>query len=82
MLTKKEIAAYFRKFGEKGGRAGRGRAKRRGDAEYYRALALKSVKARKAKKAAGRKAKPGGRDVPARLPVRDADEGGPKGGRR
>ncbi|MGE5346339.1 MAG: hypothetical protein ACM3JH_10315 [Acidithiobacillales bacterium] len=60
MVTKKEITAYFRKFGEKGGRAGKGKAKRRGDAEYYRALALKSVKARRAKKAAERQAKPRG----------------------
>lgn len=36
-------------LGRRGGKAGRGKSKRRGSSAYYRALALKSAAARRAK---------------------------------
>lgn len=47
-MSRAEIAAYLATIGRKGGQA-KGSAKVRGDAAYYRALAAKSAKARRAK---------------------------------
>lgn len=41
--------AYFRAIGAKGGSAGAGVSKRRGDSEYYRTLALRRARLRAAK---------------------------------
>ncbi len=45
-------------LGKKGGLAGRGATKRRGDSAYYRKLAKKAAAIRARKAAAARKAKP------------------------
>jgi hypothetical protein len=45
-----EIAKFFAETGMEGGRA-TGKAKVRGDAEYYRSISQKAAKARKAKRA-------------------------------
>jgi hypothetical protein len=48
-MTKKTddaVTAYLRKIGSRGGSAGTGEAKRRGDTDYYRRIARK----RRAKK--------------------------------
>lgn len=37
-----------REMGRKGGKAGKGKSKRRGDADYYRKIALKRWRKRKA----------------------------------
>ena len=37
-------------MGRKGGKAGKGKAKRRGDAEHYRKIALKGWRKRRAKR--------------------------------
>lgn len=47
--TASAIRAYLSRIGQKGGAAGTGGAKRRGDAAYYRRIAQKAVKARRAK---------------------------------
>lgn len=41
------ISEYLAGLGAKGGSAGKGKAKRRGDSEYYRKLARKAAKAKK-----------------------------------
>jgi hypothetical protein len=48
-------------LGKKGGLAGRGASKRRGNSAYYRKLAKKAAAIRARKAAAARKAKPGRR---------------------
>ena len=48
-MTDKEVKAYLASIGSKGGRA-TGKAKVRGDAEYYRTISQKAAKARKAKR--------------------------------
>lgn len=53
-MTKEEIRAYLAGIGRKGGEA-TGKSKVRGDAAYYKKIARKAVKARKAKKAMGKK---------------------------
>src|SRR5215813_7742514 len=40
---KKDIKSYLAKIGAKGGKAGIGKSKRRGDSEYYRQLRKKSA---------------------------------------
>lgn len=47
-MTKEEIRAYLAGIGRKGGEK-TGKAKVRGDAAYYKKIARKAVKARKAK---------------------------------
>jgi hypothetical protein len=46
---KKALKAAIQ-LGRLGGKAGRGAAKRRGDSEYYKELAAKAVRARRAKR--------------------------------
>ena len=46
----KPISEYLAEIGAKGGKA-TGKTKRRGGSDYYRELALKSAKARRAKAA-------------------------------
>jgi hypothetical protein len=44
------VRQYLASIGQKGGRAGAGAAKLRGDSEYYRRISRKAADARKAKK--------------------------------
>ena len=44
---KKEVLEFFRKTGAKGGKAGTGKSKVRGDSAYYRRLQKKGVRSRK-----------------------------------
>jgi hypothetical protein len=46
------IKDYLSQIGSKGGRSGTGKAKVRGDADYYKRISAKAAKARKAKRAA------------------------------
>lgn len=46
---------FFQKAGQKGGKAGTGKSKVRGDSEYYRKIALKSVESRRKKKEENKK---------------------------
>ena len=44
-----EVRKIFAEWGAKGGKAGMGEKKKRGDTEYYKGLAAKATKARKRK---------------------------------
>lgn len=46
----KQLRKALARIGRKGGKAGRGVSKQRGDSEYYRALSRKGVKARSARR--------------------------------
>lgn len=46
-----ELTRYLSAIGSKGGKAGTGASKRRGDAAYYKRISKKAAKARKAKAA-------------------------------
>lgn len=46
-----ELTRYLAAIGSKGGKAGTGASKRRGDAAYYKRISKKAEKARKAKAA-------------------------------
>lgn len=46
----KLLREYMAEQGRKGGKAGRGAAKRRGNADHYKALSQKAATARKARK--------------------------------
>jgi len=52
-----ELTRYLSAIGSKGGKAGTGASKRRGDVAYYKRISKKAAKARKAKAA---NAKPSG----------------------
>lgn len=47
----KAIRQYLRKIAQQGGRAGTGKSKIRGGADYYRRMGLKSAMAKRAKRA-------------------------------
>ena len=49
----KHLRAALAHIGRKGGKAGSGASKQRGDSEYYRALSRKGVKARAATRRKG-----------------------------
>lgn len=44
-IMSKAVRAYLAQIGQRGGEAGKGRAKRRGDASHYRALSAQRWKA-------------------------------------
>ena len=49
-VSSKSIREYLRLIGKRGGAAGTGSSKVRGDAEYYKRISRKAAKARKAKR--------------------------------
>jgi hypothetical protein len=51
-MSDQPIKKYLAKIGAKGGKAGKGATKLRGDAAYYRRISRLAAKARKAKKGA------------------------------
>jgi hypothetical protein len=54
-MVEKLIREYLRKIAKRGGETGTGEKKVRGDTEYYKRIARKAVKARKAKRIKERK---------------------------
>ena len=57
-----ELTRYLSAIGSKGGKAGTGASKCRGDAAYYKRISKKAAKARKAKAANVSDQRPGDRD--------------------
>ena len=57
MELSKAARKLFAKIGAEGGKAGTGKAKSRGDSDYYKALAKKAAKARKKAKKSTREVK-------------------------
>jgi hypothetical protein len=54
-MSKEEIKKYLASIGSKGGKAGAGESKKRGDKAYYERISKLAVKARKARKRNGSK---------------------------
>lgn len=51
-MSKSEVSKYLAEIGKKGGKA-KGKAKVRGDADYYREISKKAAAARQKKRATG-----------------------------
>jgi hypothetical protein len=51
-VTSKSVREYLSRIGKRGGAAGKGASKVRGDAEYYKRISRKAAKVRKQKRKA------------------------------
>jgi hypothetical protein len=56
-MSEQEIKQYLASIGSKGGKAGKGRSKRRGGSDYYKRISKLAVAARKKRRADSHKTK-------------------------